>query len=81
MAALNDRSGDANDGCQCHLTQFKSIAESGVNVIGITKDSPFVMGPWQEFLGASFPTLSDFTLEVASQYCGTFDLGNADRIH
>ena len=67
-------SGDADGGCQCQLDSLKSIAkEDGIEVIGITGDTPFVMGPWSEFSGIE--CLSDPKLEVAEKYVGTLDFG------
>ena len=67
-------SGDADGGCQCQLDSLKSIAkEDGIEVIGITGDTPFVMGPWSEFSGIE--CLSDPMLEVAEKYVGTLDFG------
>ena len=67
-------SGDADGGCQCQLASLQSIdKEDGIEVIGITGDTPFVMGPWSE--AAGIKCLCDTKLEVVEKYVGTIDFG------
>ena len=67
-------SGDADGGCQCQLASLTSIAkEDGITVLGITADTPFVMGPWSDFSGIT--CLSDTSLATCEKYVGTLDFG------
>eukprot|EP00230_Micromonas_polaris_P003294 CAMPEP_0119208764 /NCGR_PEP_ID=MMETSP1327-20130426/890_1 /TAXON_ID=38833 /ORGANISM="Micromonas pusilla, Strain RCC2306" /LENGTH=202 /DNA_ID=CAMNT_0007205363 /DNA_START=22 /DNA_END=630 /DNA_ORIENTATION=- len=67
-------SGDADGGCQCQLASLQGIAkEDGVEVLGITCDTPFVMGPWSETAGIK--CLSDVSNKTQEAYVGTIDFG------
>ena len=67
-------SGDADGGCQCQLASLQSIdKEDGISVLGITRDTPFVMGPWSEFAGIK--CLSDVSNNTQEAYVGTIDFG------
>ena len=67
-------SGDADGGCQCQLASLASISkEDGITVLGITADTPFVMGPWSDFSGIT--CLSDTSLATCEKYVGTLDFG------
>lgn len=67
-------SGDADGGCECQLNQLASIKAAGVEVIGISKDSPFTMAKWADATGG-LTYLCDSDNAVAEKYVGTFDLG------
>jgi peroxiredoxin len=67
-------SGDADGGCQCQLASLQSIdKEDGISVLGITRDTPFVMGPWSE--AAGIKCLCDTSLKTQEAYVGTIDFG------
>ena len=67
-------SGDADGGCQCQLASLQSIdKEDGISVLGITRDTPFVMGPWSEFAGIK--CLSDVSNKTQETYVGAIDFG------
>ena len=60
-------SGDADGGCQCQLASLQSIdKEDGISVLGITRDTPFVMGPWSE--AAGIKCLCDTSLKTCLLY-------------
>ena len=59
---------------QLQLASLQGIAkEDGVEVLGITCDTPFVMGPWSETAGIK--CLSDVSNKTQEAYVGTIDFG------
>ena len=67
-------SGDADGGCMCQLASLQSIDKmDGISVLGITCDTPFVMGPWSEAAGIT--CLSDVHNKTQEAYVGTMDFG------
>ena len=67
-------SGDADGGCQCQLACLQTIdKEDGISVLGITRDTPLVMGPWSE--AAGIKCLSDVSCKTQEAYVGTLDFG------
>lgn len=68
-------SGNEAKGCTCQLNDLKPLAESGIRVLGISKDTPFTLAAWKEKLNLNYDVLSDHTLDVSQQYVGTIDLG------
>lgn len=53
----------------CRVAEDRSVwNELGVQVLGISVDSPFVNARFAEETGADFPVLSDFNRETAGAY-------------
>ena len=53
----------------CHLREEWSVwGDLGVEIFGISIDSPFANQRWREETGAPFPILSDFNKDTATAY-------------
>jgi glutaredoxin-dependent peroxiredoxin len=65
-------SGNAERGCEAQVCGFGSREEElkgrGIQLIGVSHDSPFVQALWQEKLGQDYPILSDHNLEAARAF-------------
>ena len=61
--------GDDSSGCDWQMCSFDArtgdFAESGVGIIGVSHDQPYVQELFRERTGASYPFMSDYNWEMA----------------
>jgi peroxiredoxin len=65
-------SGNAERGCEAQVCGFGSqegaLEELGIQLVGVSHDSPFVQALWKERLAQDYPILSDHNLEAARAF-------------
>jgi peroxiredoxin len=65
-------SGTPESGCEAQLCKFEShradLDSMGVNLVGVSHDSPFALAQWSRQLGLNYSLLSDWNWEAAKAF-------------